>query len=98
MICLLFACGAITSKGLEEDIPSEGPVGQPVTEAGVRANNPHIVQADLARRGYGVLEARPDELLMDYRIVGTTQTPQSSVETLARFRVADGVPRVARLS
>lgn len=93
-----FVCGAVTSKGLEEDIPSEGPVGQPVTETGARANNPHFVQADLARRGYGVLEARPDELLVDFRSVGTTQQPQSAVETLARFRVASGTPRVERLS
>ena len=54
-----FVAGAITSKGLEETLPAEGPVAGPTTEAGVRANNPHILQADLARRGYAVLEARP---------------------------------------
>ncbi len=91
-----FVGGAITSKGLEEDLPVEGPVGEPVSESGVRANNPHIIQANLVRRGYGVLEARPDELLVDFRAVGTTQEPTSPVDTLARFRVARGEARVER--
>ena len=91
-----FVGGAITSKGLEEDVPAEGPAGEPITESGVRANNPHIVQANLVRRGYGILEARPDELLVEYRAVRTTQEPTSPVDTLARFRVPRGVARVER--
>ena len=92
-----FVGGSITSKGLEEIIPTDGPGGEPVTEAGARANNPHYAYVNFPRRGYGVLEARPDELLVDFRVVGTTQAPQSPVETLARFRVPAGVPRVERL-
>jgi phosphodiesterase/alkaline phosphatase D-like protein len=92
-----FVGGSITSKGLEEIIPAEGPAGEPVTEAGARANNPHFDYVNFPRRGYGVLEARPNELLVDFRAVGTTQQPQSSVETLARFRVPAGEPRVERL-
>ncbi len=92
-----FVAGAITSKGLEETIPvAEGPVGEPLTEGGVRANNPHIVQANLSRRGYGVVEARPGELLVEYRTVATTQTPRSTVDTLARFRVPAGIAQVQR--
>jgi alkaline phosphatase D len=92
-----FVGGSVTSKGLEEQIPSEGPVSGPLTENGVRANNPHIVQANLSRRGYGVLEARPDELRVDFRAVQTTQQRTSPVDTLARFRVARGTPRVEQI-
>ena len=91
-----FVAGAVTSKGLEETIPAEGPVAQPTTEAAVRANNPHILQADLARRGYAVLEARPDELRVDYRAVRSALTPTSPVDTIARFRVPRGTARVER--
>jgi len=45
-------------------------------------------------KGYGVLEARPDELLVHYRAVESTQTPRSRAFTLASFRVASGTPRV----
>ncbi len=76
-----FVAGAITSKGLEETIPAEGPVAQPTTEAAVRAN-PHILQADLARRGYAVLEARPDALLVNFRAVRSALTPTSPVDTM----------------
>ena len=92
-----FVAGAITSKGLEETLPAEGPVAQPTSEAAVRANNPHILQADLARRGYAVLEARPDELRVDFRAVRTALAPTSTVDTIARFRVPRGTARAERI-
>ena len=52
--------------------------------------NPHITYAQLSAKGYGVLEARPDELLVTYRSPETVLEPKSKVNTLARFRVARG--------
>ena len=41
-----------------------------------------------------MLEAKPDELLVQYKSPQTTQAEQSTVFTQARFRVAAGTPRV----
>jgi len=91
-----FVGGSVTSPGLEEQIPSEGPVSGPVTENGLRANNPHYEYTNLSKRGYGVLEARPDELRVQFKGVDTVAQPTSPVQTLATFRVAKGTPQVER--
>jgi alkaline phosphatase D len=84
-----FVGGSITSLGFEQflDIPQ-------VTEPALRTLNPHLHYAELRSRGYGVLEARPDELLVTYRAPVGVTTPQSPMRTLARFRVAAGDPQV----
>jgi alkaline phosphatase D len=93
-----FVGGAMTSKGLEEEVPdSDGVVGRPLTENGVRANNPHIKFANLVKRGYGVLEARADELRVDFRSADTVDRSSSPVTTLASFRVAKGSPNVEQI-
>ena len=51
-----------------------------------------------AYKGYGVLEARPDELLVSYKAPRSVQTPASAAFTLARFRVARGTPAVEVLT
>jgi hypothetical protein len=61
------------------------------------ANNPHFVYANQSSKGYAVLEAKPDELLVTYKGVGTTQQPSSPPFTLARFRVPRGVAEVESL-
>ena len=45
-----------------------------------------------------MLEARPDELLVTYKGVGTTQQPTSPPATLARFRVPRGRAEVETLA
>ena len=45
-----------------------------------------------------MVEARPNELLVTYKGVGTTQTPTSAPFTLARFRVPRGAAEVENLS
>jgi alkaline phosphatase D len=87
-----FVGGSITSSGIAEDlenrgIPRDTEGGQ---ERGLRGMNPHITYAQLSAKGYGVLEARPDELLVTYRSPETVFEPKSKVSTLARFRVARG--------
>ena len=87
-----FVGGSITSTGIAEDLekrglPRDTEGGQ---EAGLRGMNPHIAYAQLSAKGYGVLEARPDELLVTYRSPETVIEPKSEVTTLASFRVARG--------
>jgi hypothetical protein len=52
--------------------------------------NPHITYAEVSAKGYGVLEAKQDELLVTFRTPETVLEPKSKVNTLARFRVAPG--------
>jgi phosphodiesterase/alkaline phosphatase D-like protein len=58
------------------------------------ATNPHIRFMEFARNGYGVLDAAEDELRVRYRSPVTIAERESTVETIASFRVARGVPRV----
>lgn len=89
-----FVGGSITSGGFEEYF---GPT-TPVTQEAVRANNPHYVHAEWLSKGYGVLEARRDELLVTYRSPSTVLEPKAQMRDLARFRVAAGSTAVERLS
>ncbi len=95
-----FVGGAITSKGIADEIAGEEAkeaIGVPA-DATIEANNPHIKLSNQAFKGYGVLEARPDELLVTFRGVRTTQVENSETFDLARFRVARGAPEVEVVS
>ena len=94
-----FIGSSISSQGVEGEFGGEenrealallvGP--------GAQANNPHFAFADFERRGYKVIECRPDELLVTFRSPVTVQEPESETEDLARFRVARDEPRVIRV-
>ena len=90
-----FVGGSISSKGIADQFgdPPADAIAIPSDES-VFFNNPHIRFSNQRFKGYGVLEARPDELLVQYRAVESTQTPRSRAFTLASFRVASGTPRV----
>jgi alkaline phosphatase D len=59
--------------------------------AGARSND-HIHLYETERRGYLRLELRPGGVEADFRMVETTQQPQSSIETTARWVVESGRP------
>ena len=61
------------------------------------ATNPHMRYMEFDRKGYGVLDAKPDELLVRYRSPVTIEERTSDVETIASFRVARGVARVEQV-
>jgi alkaline phosphatase D len=86
-----FVGGSITTNGLAESFPGVDPAALAAT---IKADNPHITYAELKSRGYGVLEARPDELRVTYRSPGTVHEPRSEMRDLARFRVARGATTV----
>ena len=95
-----FVGGSITSKGVADTATGEGgrEIGTIPADATLRANNPHFAYANQSSKGYAVLEARPDELLVTYKGVGTTQQPTSPPVTLARFRVPRGRAEVESLA
>ncbi len=95
-----FVGGSITSKGVADTTTGEGgrEIGTIPADAVLRANNPHFAYANQSTKGYAVLEARPDELLVTYKGVGTTQQPTSPPATLARFRVPRGRAEVESLA
>ena len=94
-----FVGGSITSKGIADGEGGEqgaGTVAFPL-DSGVLTQNPHIKFSNQQFKGYGVLEARPDELLVSFKSPRTTATAKSSLFTLQRFRVAAGTPAVELL-
>lgn len=92
---------SMTSLGIPETINSTSGVPIPpalqailADNVALKGNNPHYRYSQVENRGYGIVEARPDELLVTYRGVATTQTETSTVSDLASFRVASGTPEV----
>lgn len=69
-------------------------VAAAVTEAARRRElNPHVRYADLSAHGYGVLEARPEQVRFAYRFVDRLDR-QAPVTAGPAFRVARGRPRL----
>lgn len=60
------------------------------------ADNPHFVFADAQRRGYGVAEFTPGLLTASLRVVDDVTRRDSRIDTLARFAVESGRPKVER--
>jgi alkaline phosphatase D len=84
-----FVCGSISSRGLEADFGDATPA---VEAAAVAVNGPHLKYAQLSRRGYGVMELRPDGLTTTFRSPTSVTSGDAPVQDLARFAVslADG--------
>lgn len=58
------------------------------------AENPHFLFADAARRGYGVAEFTPAHLTTTLRVVDDVTRSDNRIETLARFVVQAGRPKL----
>ena len=93
-----FVGGSITSGGIVDE--AAGNDGRTLvalpTDQGVLTQNPHMVYSNQSYKGYGVLEARPGELLVKYRAPRTVREPNSDVFTLQGFRVAKGNTEIER--
>jgi alkaline phosphatase D len=88
-----FVCSAITSPGIVDRVADTEPervAAATSTDAAVRANNPQIVYSNQAYKGYGIVEARPDQLRVTYRAVRETRRQPSEAFTLRRFHVDAG--------
>ena len=86
-----FVGGSMTSEGIADAVAREPLDSEQrlllagLSDASVRANNPHIKYSNQDFKGYGVLEARPNEMRVAYRAVRKTNRPRSSVFTLRAF-------------
>jgi len=91
-----FVGGSITSEGIADRQGGEQFRDQlaAALDTGSGTQNPQIKYSNQSEKGYGVLEARPDELLVQFKSPQTVRSPQSNIFTLQRFRVASGVPNV----
>ena len=92
-----FVCSAITSPGIVDRVADTEPervAAATPTDAAVRANNPQIVYSNQAYKGYGIVEARPDQLRVTYRAVRETRRQPSEAFTLRSFHVDAGEPAV----
>jgi alkaline phosphatase D len=93
-----FVGGSVTSLGvaaaLKEQFGADVPEEYIVLVTGnAGVTNPHIKYNDMLRRGYGILEARPNELLVQFKGLDATKR-NAPTSTIGRFRVAGGTPRV----
>ena len=60
------------------------------------AENPHFVFADGERKGYGIADITPQQVTVTLRVVSDVSAKDATIETLAKFAVAAGVPKVER--
>jgi len=97
-----FVGGSVTSLGVPETV--ESTTGAPVPREqstlltnNLRVTNPHIKYTEQQSRGYGILEARQEELLVEFKGVDA-MNKGAPARSLGRFRVASGSPRVEVLS
>jgi len=93
-----FVGGSITSLGVPETV--QGTTGAPLTNEqivlltnNVKATNPHIKYTEQQSRGYGIVEASRDQLLVEFKGVDA-MSQGASARSIGRFRVAAGQPRV----
>jgi alkaline phosphatase D len=87
-----FVGGSVTSLGLEAVFGAAVPAAQLL-----KATNPHLTYLDNKRRGYMVVEADADRLVVRFRSPASTQVPLSPVSTLATFVVETGLTQVHQL-
>ena len=90
-----FVGGSITSRGIADQGGEESAAAiAPGADAGALASNPHYRYSNQQYKGYGVLEARENEMVVEYRGVRSREQRTSEVFTLQRFRVQRGTPEV----
>jgi len=78
----------------------QGTTGAPLTNQqialltnNVKITNPHIKYTEQESRGYGIVEASRDQLLVEFKGVDA-MNQGASARSIGRFRVAAGQPRV----
>jgi alkaline phosphatase D len=88
-----FVGGSITSQGIADRVStkeSDKNAAARVIDPVIRGANPHMRFANSAYKGYGILEATPSGLNVEYRAVRDPRNSASEVFSLAKFRVDRG--------
>jgi alkaline phosphatase D len=80
--------GSATSFGLPEElgIPSS------TLDTLRKTADPHVVYAEFDHRGYGIVTVTENELRGEFKAANTTQAPNGTVSSLAKFKVESGTP------
>ena len=91
-----FVAGSVSSYTIAENFQQNG---IPEAEAALLverlpANNPHLAYVNSRRHGYAVATATPGELQVEFRSPTSTRDAKAPTETLARFRVRSGDPKL----
>lgn len=60
-------------------------------------SNPHIQLYDPDRRGYLLVEIRPDEMHADFRLLSDAVDPDATIETASSWVIRSGTPGAARV-
>ncbi len=81
-----FVVGSATSHGLPEE------TGIPASLIGtlIATLDTHIVYTDLERRGYAVVDAKPDELVCEFKAMTVETRHNDPPVSIAKFRVPSG--------
>ena len=58
------------------------------------AENPHFVFAEADRRGYGIADITAQRMDVSLRVVSDVTVKETQIETLAKFAVQSGRPRI----
>jgi len=53
-------------------------------------SDPHIIYTDLERRGYAVVDVKPDELLCEFKAMTTDTHNNDAPVSMGKFRVPNG--------
>ena len=89
-----FIGSSISSPGIPENLGKSVGASDPALYAAITQNvqtlNPHITYNEQKHRGYSLVEARPDELRVDFRAVTDVLDPASDCFTLESFSVPAG--------
>ena len=93
-----FVGGSITSLGVPETV--QGATGAPLSKEQIlllsnnlKTTNPHLKYTEQQSRGYGIVEASRDQLLVEFKGVDALNTG-AGARSIGRFRVAAGQPNV----
>lgn len=94
-----FVGGSITSLGIPESVSDTtggalAPEQSVLVTGNVRLLNPHIKYDQQTSRGYGLLEASDDELIVTFKGVEAARRRSTEARTIGRFRVKRGRARV----
>jgi phosphodiesterase/alkaline phosphatase D-like protein len=81
-----FVGGSVTSRGL----PEETGIDAKVIENALKLNDKHVSFADLAHRGYAILEVTPTELTCEYKTVQVAVPDGGQASTLAKWSLPSG--------
>jgi alkaline phosphatase D len=82
--------GSITSFGLPEELHLPASALDQLR----KSSDPHVVYAEFEHRGYGLVTVKKNELLGEFKALDSTQTPQSTLRSIAKFKVESGKPKL----